>query len=173
MDVSSLETSEFTMTDGYSVPKEHFFGVKEWDYDGTEDLATITDLLPKVEATERVETSNLDDIPRCLSESPFHRSIHELCREFSDIFSRTVTATPVDVPPFKLEVDDQQWQVKAHSKGARPQPPSKRQEIKRQIDLMLKLGIISRAHDVRYYSQVLVSTQARGKVEVLYRLPHT
>jgi transposase InsO family protein len=163
-DISSLEETQTTsLEEGYSLPKEHFFGVQEWDYDGTEDLATLSDFLPKVGVTRGEDESDLDNIPRCLSDSEFHRSIHALCREFSDIFSRTVTAIPADVPPFKLEVDDQQWQVKAHSKGARPQPPSRRQEVKRQIELMLELGIISRAHDVGYYSQVLLTPKPGGK----------
>jgi transposase InsO family protein len=156
-DVSSLEYSPPTVPEMSTVlPKEHFFGVKEWDYDGTEDLVTISDLLPRVEATRGEETSHLDDIPRCLGDTEFHRSIQAVCLEFSDIFSRTVTAHPADVPSFKLEVDEPQWQVKAHSKGARPQPPSRRLEVKRQIELMLSLGIISRTHDVGYYSQVLL-----------------
>ena len=99
----------------------------------------------------------------CMENTDFHRRIQALCLEFRDIFSRTVTPQAADVPPFKIEVDDQLWQVKAHCKGARPQPPLRRLEVKRQIDLMLNLGVIRRAHNVGYYSQVLLTPKPGGK----------
>jgi len=98
-----------------------------------------------------------DGIPRMMGNDELNYQIRDLCLEFRDIFSRTVTTVPADVPAFRLEVDVGLWQVKSHSRGARPQPPTRRAEISRQINLMLKLGVIRRAHDVGHYSQVLLT----------------
>ena len=162
-DISSLEVTTTNSQVGYRLPKEHFFGATEWDYDGTEDLVTISDLLPNIDATDGGNQSALDCVPRLMEDTPFHRSIQALCLEFRDIFSRTVMPTAAAVPPFKLEVDDQLWHVKAHCKGARPQPPVRRAEIKKQVEMMLDLGVVRRAHNVGHYSQVLLTPKPGGK----------
>ena len=77
--------------------------------------------------------------------------------ETFDIFSRTVTETPARVDSFTLNVDKEQWQTKAHTRGPRPQPPTRNAEISRQVKQMLDLGVIRRAENVGHYSQVLLA----------------
>jgi hypothetical protein len=49
----------------------------EWDYDGTEDLVTISDLLPSsLESTPgtRSTADAINNIPQIVGDTPFHDS---------------------------------------------------------------------------------------------------
>ena len=43
-----------------------------------------------------------------------------LCNEFRDIFSSELPASPADIPPFKLNVDDVKWKVSRNRTPPRP-----------------------------------------------------
>jgi hypothetical protein len=156
--------------DHFILPKEHFFGDCEREIDGTEDVIGISDLLPSDDSTtitkaneQGTTSSEVECLPRMMGDEEFHHRIRALCTEFKDIFSRTVMREPADVSAFRLDVDIEKWHIKAHSRGARPQPPTRRAEIARQVNLMLKLGVIRRAHDVGHYSQVLLTPKPGDK----------
>ncbi len=163
---SSLDLAEEDATSSAStfLSKELFFGNGAADVDGTEDILGISDVLPETNPTtpEGMMEFEIDidsddaNLPPMMGDTAFHHRIRDLCHEFRDIFSRTVTATPADVPAFRLDVDKDQWFQKASCRGPRPQPPVRRKEISRQIQQMLDLGIIRRANDVGHYSQVLL-----------------
>lgn len=154
--VSSLHLvgSNSPEADELVLPLEHFFGSLTLAPDGTESLLGISDFLPQGDSTLE---SALSELPTMAGDSDFHLRIRDLCLEFRDIFSRTVTETPARVDSFTLNVDKEQWQTKAHTRGPRPQPPTRNAEISRQVKQMLDLGVIRRAENVGHYSQVLLA----------------
>jgi len=151
-----VEDSNSEHADSSVLPLEHFFGSLTLAPDGTEDIEGISDFLPAGNPQAQSGTVP-NELPPVIGDSEFHLRIQALCLEFRDIFSRTVTDTPARVDVFTLNVDKEQWQAKAHTRGPRPQPPTRNAEISRQVKLMLDLGVIKRAEHVGHYSQVLLA----------------
>jgi hypothetical protein len=151
-----LDDSNADCDENLVLPKEFFFGSFMDAPDGTENILGISDFLPSAESGSSVDVDDAD-LPRMLGDSEFHRNIRALCREYRDIFSRVVTEVPAHVMPFRINANKKEWQVKAHTKGPRPQSPWRDAEIKRQVQLLLDLGVIRRAESVGHYSQVLLT----------------
>ncbi len=156
-----LDDSNAYAKEDLVLPKEFFFGSLMDAPDGTENVVGISDFLPSssVSAAQQSSAAVDDDadLPRMMGDSQFHHRIRSLCREFRDIFSRVVTELPAKVMPFRINANKREWQVKAHTKGPRPQSPLRDAEIKRQVQLLLELGVIRRAESVGHYSQVLLT----------------
>ena len=75
--------------------------------------------------------------------------LRDLCMEYVDIFSRQLRAEPAKLPPMKIKVDEAAWQSKKTQAPARRQSTRYNEEIRKQVDNMLKHGIIkkgSRGH---------------------------
>ena len=70
------------------------------------------------------------------------RGLRELCLEYSDIFSEYVRSEPAHVPPMELTVDPTIWEVSRNRAPPRPQSKNKTEEIKKQVDKLLELGVI-------------------------------
>jgi hypothetical protein len=120
------------------------------DYESDEDdIGDLPDIFP----ADRVEEL-YDLIPAHIVGSlSFQTKIRSLCIEYVDIFSREVRKQPADLPPFVIDVDDEQWYNGKNSAPVRPQNSSKEAEVEKQITRMLELGVISRAQEPAY-SQV-------------------
>jgi len=142
--------------------KEELLGPMIDDDDETGDLPDIGSYLPAAgslsASTAAAAGVNDDDLPPMRGVTPFHFEIRDLCREFSDIFSRTVKETPADCSPMELKVDLAKWQVSSNRQSPRVQAPLRRAEIRRQVALMLQLGVI-RPSRAQYYSQVLLTNK--------------
>jgi hypothetical protein len=103
-------------------------------------------------------------LPKVTGSGRIPEAVLDLCRRFRHIFSRTVQAKPSKIPKFKLSVaKESDWHEAASKGGARPQPQDRNSEIKRQLDLMLSLGVIEQAQDIGYFSQVLLTPKPNGK----------
>ena len=81
----------------------------------------------------------------------FRTKIRAVCRKYQHCFSLTVQPNPADVIPLTLDVDHSLWEVPRNAGPPRPQSDAKREEIKLQIDKMLKLGVIQPSQ-APYYS---------------------
>ena len=62
------------------------------------------------------------------------KKIRELCREYSDIFSETVRK--------ELKVDLAKWQTHKNRGPPRPHSVGINAEIRRQVELLMKLHVI-------------------------------
>ncbi len=81
------------------------------------------------------------------------KAITELCIEYVDIFSRTLSDIPADIPPLEFDIDLKKWQIPANSGPPRLQTVAKEEEIRQQVTDMLQAKII-RPSQQPYYSQV-------------------
>ena len=80
-------------------------------------------------------------------------NIHNLCREYIDIFSEAVRSEPARVPPMEIAVDKSKWHTNKNRGPPRPQSEIRQEAIKKQVNKYLELGVIqpSKASE---YSQV-------------------
>jgi transposase InsO family protein len=91
-----------------------------------------------------------------MGDTPFHHRIRALCAEFVDIFSREVKPTPAKVAPLELHLKPNAKFLKTIGGGPRIQSPAKSAEIKRQLEQMLRLGVIQPSTSLTY-SQVTLA----------------
>lgn len=145
------------------ISKEDVWGPQEPEQDGTDQIETISDLLEPDSGGTSASESGKTDLPKVHGSGPVPDGIRALLVRYSHLFSRTVRPDPAKIPKFKLAVDLAEWHVHGNSGAPRPQPPDRNEEIRRQIDLMLKLDIIEQRHDIGYYSQVLLTPKPNGK----------
>ena len=84
------------------------------------------------------------------------KELKQLCAEFADLFSSTVRKTPAKVTPMEIEIDDEKrWCIPKSRSSPRPQSPAKMVELKRQIEELLRCGVL-RASRAEHASQVLL-----------------
>ena len=105
-----------------------------WENNGTGE--SDKEILPHIEGNESLKAS-----------------LTALCQEYSDIFRTKVKPEPAQVTPLNLEVDDNLWYKPCNRNPARPVSQPKREEIKRQIESLLKLNVI-RPSQATAWSQV-------------------
>ena len=69
-------------------------------------------------------------------------AITRLCEEYKDLFSMEVRKEPAKVAPFKLSVNDSEWEQRRNMSAPRPQSLSNQEEINKQTKKLLDLGVI-------------------------------
>jgi hypothetical protein len=145
-----------------TITKEEAFGLVIRDVDGTEELETISDLLP-LERNIAGETFDEVELPKVEGETALSESVRTLCRRLSRLFRRYVSKDPAKgVPPMKLEVDVERWRKdKATSNFCRPQSLVKEIALKEHILKMLELGLIEPS-DAENFSQVHLTPKPDG-----------
>ena len=97
---------------------------------------------------------------------PTRGRVLQILREFKDLFKTVVSSAGASVTPFELKVDTRGWhQAKNHG---RPRRVSRSSEIefKRQIELLLKLGVI-RPSRAGYYSHRFMVLKPGGKMRLV------
>ena len=70
------------------------------------------------------------------------QAITKLCTEYVDIFSRTLSDIPADIPPLEFDIDLEKWQQPSNSGPPRLQTVAKEEEIRQQVTDMLHAKII-------------------------------
>jgi hypothetical protein len=91
------------------------------------------------------------------------REIRKLLEEYRSVFATTLSTEPAKIPPFELQVDLQKWESFSNRGPPRVQSPAKQAEILRQVDELLKTGIIERHTIPRSYwraSQMILGGSA-------------
>ena len=88
--------------------------------------------------------------------------IENLVNDFADIFNKNLNKEPAKLDPMVLDVDKEKWCKESNSKPPRPQSQLKRDEIKRQVDKMLELGLI-RPSQAAFWSQVHLAPKANNE----------
>ena len=112
-----------------------------------------------------VQNESKVDLPTHIVGTPELQSdIKDLLVEFSDIFRKDVSPKPADVPSMDVKVDRTKWNTLKGNMGVSPRVQSrdKNNEIHKQVEKMLELGVIQRSNANRY-SQVLLVPKPNNK----------
>ena len=132
----------------------------EIDYDKTDafshwisDSESDNPTEPKPSVLDQIHISGSDFL---------QAKLKELCLEFEDIFCDDLPSHPAKIPSFKLDVDVPKWRVPKNRTPPRPQSKEKQAEIVRQVDILVKQGIL-RVSQAAHYSQVLMVPKPGGK----------
>jgi len=88
----------------------------------------------------------------------FKKDIRKLLEEYRVIFATTLSTEPATITPFELDVDLEKWETFSNRGPPRVQSPAKQDEILRQVDELLKAGIIEPSK-ASYYSQVILASK--------------
>jgi transposase InsO family protein len=86
------------------------------------------------------------------------RRIRLILQRYRSVFATTLSPEPAIIPPFELEVDKEKWETFANRGPPRVQSPAKQAEILKQVDELLKAGIIEPSN-ASYYSQVILASK--------------
>ncbi len=115
-------------------------------------------------------TEDTGDIPPDLQhlKGPVKDRVHKILKEFKDLFKTVVNSKGASVTPFKLKVDMSGWhQAKNHGRPRRVSRTSEAyKSFKRQIDLLLELGVI-RPSRAGYYSHGFMVPKPGGKMRLV------
>jgi hypothetical protein len=84
--------------------------------------------------------------------------IRKLLEEYRSVFATTLSTEPANIPPFELEVNLQQWETFSNRGPPRVKSPTKQAEMLREVDELLKTGIIEPS-TASYYSQVILASK--------------
>ena len=112
-----------------------------------------------------VQNESKVDLPTHIMGTPELQSdIKDLLVEFSDIFRKDVSPKPADVPSMDVKVDRTKWNTLKGNMAVSPRVQSrdKNNEIHKQVEKMLELGVIQRSNANRY-SQVLLVPKPNNK----------
>ena len=130
------------------------FGDENIDYNTKDMFAPFRD------ETKDKTADPLDKIT--ISGSPDQQQrIRALCEKYRHIFKDELDATPAKLTPFELDVDTKKWETCKNRGHVRVQSAVKEAEINKQVNEMLKAGIIEKSN-ATYYSQVMLTPKPNG-----------
>jgi len=138
------------------ISKEDWLGVTGQQEDYIKDQETIHDMLVQNEQTNFDETIIIDGEEIAIiseeellsnvkideTDPVFYENIKQVILEFRDIFSFELRHIPANVPPMCIEVDMNAWLASKSQRKPRKYTATQQQELERQIDDLLKAGII-------------------------------
>jgi hypothetical protein len=76
-------------------------------------------------------------------------SLINILDTFNSVFSKELNEIPADLDPLQLKVDDTKWKIPSNRAPTRFASELKREEIKRQVDKMLKMHLIQTSQTPR------------------------
>ena len=88
-------------------------------------------------------------------------SLINILDTFNSVFSKELNEIPADLDPLQLKVDDTKWKIPSNRAPTRFASELKREEIKRQIDKMLKMHLIQTSQNPEK-SQVVLAKKPDG-----------
>jgi len=68
--------------------------------------------------------------------------LRALLREFIDFFATEVRRESAAVEPMKIVIDEDKWRLPCNRQPPRKHSEEKQKEIRKQVDALLKLGVI-------------------------------
>ena len=66
-------------------------------------------------------------------------------REFINVFATKVRREPAAVEPMKIVIDEDKWRLPCNRQPSRRHSEEKQKEIRKQVDALLKLGVIKKS----------------------------
>ena len=139
-----------------SPPSTNFSTVSPFEREGLTDLRdNDLEAIPAemLSATDGEDTI-LPDLQH-LSDPDIRRLAKDLCDEYPDLFRKTVSSMEARVRPFSLKVDHDKWRTKGNRLPPRRMDNTRENELRRQIELLLRLGVI-RESTAGHYSHGFV-----------------
>ena len=82
----------------------------------------------------------------------FAKKMEKICTAHLPVFNTKLNVQPANVPPMELEVDDAKWKVPANQGPPRNQTHLKQQAVKKAINEMCGINVISPTDMAEYYS---------------------
>ena len=79
----------------------------------------------------------------------------DLCEQYPDLFRKTVSSMEARVRPFSFKVDHDKWRTKGNRLPPRRMDNTRETELRRQIELLLRLGVI-RESKAGHYSHAFM-----------------
>ena len=80
--------------------------------------------------------------PEQLMSPQLQTRFRALVREFIDVFATKVRRESAAVEPMKIVIDDGKWRLPCNRQPPRKHSEEKQKEIRKQVDAVLKLGVI-------------------------------
>ncbi len=68
--------------------------------------------------------------------------LRALIQEFINIFATKASREPTSVEPMKMVIDEDKWRLPCNGLPPREHSVEKQKEIRKQVDALLKLGVI-------------------------------
>ena len=143
---------------GDTPDRTNFSTTSPFEADGLQDLkdsdleAIPTDMLRTIDPNAAPELPNLQHLKGDAQSAKLFR---DLCDEYADLFRATVSSTEAQVKPFSLKVDQEKWETRGNRSPPRRLDNTREAELRRQIDLLLRLGVI-RESRAGFYSHAFV-----------------
>jgi transposase InsO family protein len=134
--------------------KEELLGPATTDDEEDDEISDLIDTFRYF--TEKPSGENYLDLLTYGKDLELNREIRALCAEFPMIFSGTLPKEPARLEPFRIEVDRTKWAVNQSRLPPRTQTPVKNQEILKQVNELLELGIIEHSN-ASHYSQCILA----------------
>jgi hypothetical protein len=122
----------------------------------------IKDMFSPLTQTETTTDEN-DFLTKMVIEgdAELQAGIRKICIQYKLIFRNTIGDEPANIPPFDLDVDSKKWEQPRNRLQVRAQNIQKQEEIRKQIDIMLKPNINEKSN-ASYYSQVMMTPKQDG-----------
>ncbi len=84
--------------------------------------------------------------------------IRTLLEKFRSVFATHLPSEPALIPPFELNVEKERWEQPSNRGPPRVQSPAKQEEIRTQVDELLRTKVIEPS-TASYYSQVILASK--------------
>ena len=130
-------------------------------YEEVDDGITLIEEDPMLDLEQFLEPKSIDTI-RYFGDTDQQARLRLLCERYAPQFSISLDSQPAYIKAMELDVDDKLWEVPANHTPLRLQTPQKEQEIKRQLDIMLKSTVVTESF-APYYSHVTLAPKPNGK----------
>jgi hypothetical protein len=153
-------------------PPSNFTTVSPFEREGLSDLRdNDLEAIPAemLSATGREENS-LPDLQH-ISDPEIRKLALDLCKEYPDLFRKTVSSVEAKVPPFSLLVDSTKWRTRENRLPPRRMDNTREAELRRQIELLLRLGVI-RESKAGHYSHAFVVPKPDDKWRLVLDFKH-
>ena len=82
--------------------------------------------------------------PRTSTRQSNQTRLRALVREFIDVFATKMRREPAAVEPMKIVIDEDKWRLPCNRQPSRRHSEEKQKEIRKQVDALLKLGVIKK-----------------------------
>ena len=135
-------------------PEVQPFGPEEIDYKSKDTFAPFQD-------NSNTDETYLVDLIQIAGSPVQIANIRAICLKRKKLFRNTLGPEPARNPPFRLDVTHIKWRQFKNRVAPRQQSLRKQIGIRKQIEAVLKAGII-RISDASYYSQVILALKPDG-----------
>ena len=126
------------------------------DEDGVNNVRHDT-FAPWIKISDNSNEDILDQIT-VEGDEDLRVNIRKLLEKYRAIFNKNLSKEPALIPPFDLNVNLDKWNRPTNRGPPRVQTPAKQAEIFKQVDELLKKGIIVES-SATYYSQVILASK--------------